>query len=152
MSNWKKSEYNIEKMYEDKGFIIMNYKQYLIFISQDFLFPISQKILVKNYEYINIWGGRGILEFFDVYNNLGVECKHQDVEGTAREKIFYTGINLASQSFNSKIVFSGTEFNESFIKAAQEATANSLSYKKQPVDKVQFLSFNHFEQYLDSML
>jgi hypothetical protein len=152
MSNWKKSENNVEKFYRELSYTIMSNKQYLAFTSQPLLFQTEQKILVKNYEYVNIWGGRGILEFFDVHNQLGIECKHQDIEGTAKEKLFYTGINLSSQPFCSKIIYSGIQLNETFINAAQKATHDSLQLSNQSLDKVEFLSFNQFTTYIMSII
>jgi len=107
--------------------------------------PEHENIVVKNKIYTK--GGNknfGKMEFFIPYLNLAIECKCQNVSGTAREKIFYTIVNLSKQPFSSILLYQGNYFDQLFVDYAQDF----IDTYEPSNNKVKLMNINELLEFL----
>lgn len=76
--------------------------------------------------------------------NLAIECKCQNVSGTAREKIFYTIVNLSKQPFSSILLYQGNYFDELFVDYAQDF----IDTYEPSNNKVKLMNINELLEFL----
>ena len=120
--------------------------QYKMFKTMSKEEQVSKKFLVQNYPYKSPTSKRARVEYYDVYTNTAIECKFQDVQGTAKQKLVYAGTALVEQSFYSIIVYEGKEFSNEFIDHCKDVTSAYSKSKNIDTHRVRFISLNELEK------
>lgn len=134
--NGLKLENFVEILYSSNNYQILEYPDWLGVGSPEY-----EKLLIKNKLYVK--GGNknaGKIEFFLPAINTAIECKCQNVSGTAREKVFYTIYNLSQQPFKSILLYQGEYFDPTFIEYAQSFINSSEEIK----NKVTLMNVDEF--------
>lgn len=119
--------------------------QYKIFKTMSKEEQTSKNFLVQNYPYKSPTSKRARVEYYDVRTKTAIECKFQDVQGTAKQKLVYAGTSLVKQDFNSIIVYEGKEFTNEFINHCKNVTSAYSKSNNIDINKVRFMSLNEFE-------
>jgi hypothetical protein len=138
-------EDSISQYYSDCGYIIQQSKNTKSFING---------LLIKNYRIVahDNPSGFGRVEFFDSTLKTIIECKYQEVQGTAIDKIAQTIWRLSYQDAQSIIVYGGKQFNTAKISDFKsQAITFSKEHKHSP-EHVRLMEISEFKAYHYSML
>lgn len=142
--NGKLFENNIENYYVSIGYTPVQRKNVGV---------VKDNLLIKNYRITakDNDSGYGRVEFFDSTINHIIECKYQDVSGTAFDKVANTIWRLAYQEPPSIIVYGGSKFTENKIAEFKEQIKSSTVHHKRPSNHVRLMEEQEFYDFRDSL-
>ncbi len=145
-NNGQRFEKRIEDAYFAKGYDIMNASKWLSKSVRERMDARRNNpfILLKNFPYSAGMPGR--IEFFDVFRDVLIECKSQEVQGTAREKLWFTVDRLSQQPQRSILVYTGAMLHRD-SQIMRELRANRdyvLAGRCLPADHVMILDAETF--------
>lgn len=141
----KSFENNIENYY-----VSMGYRS----LKSDKVKVMTDNMLIKNYRILakDNDSGYGCVEFYDSTIHHIIECKYQNVAGTAIDKVANTIWRLAYQEHPSIIVYGGSKFTPNKITEFREQIKSCITHHKRPSNYIRIMEEKEFYSFRDTLV
>lgn len=138
------------KQFENKIEHFLTSKGYYVIQNKDkSKYTFANNVVIANYPIVakDNKSGLGRVEFYDSVNKRIIECKYQDVSGTAIEKVANTIWRLSYQPEQSIIVYGGPIFTEEKIKDFNVQILSGCQFHKKQTNHIKLMSEQEFYNY-----